>query len=233
MEKKFIVKFFKFLDIVFIKEDINIESQKNNNLKGSQQQLYKAVKIFMRSSSSFVLMLILILSVTWVCGNIGWGRAYNPPDDLRGFIWLLHLDQAWGMFSPRPPDIDWWYTMEAKTDNDTVFELWHNRGMFTWKGNPLSFESERENLTYTIGNHRWYKIYESINNHEHKEEIKLQFGRYICREWNSRHFGNDKLYTFKIWFASETHNLDGTVTPRPNFVIYEHICYFKPTVNSN
>jgi hypothetical protein len=28
-----------------------------------------------------------------------------------------------------------------------------------------------------------------MNSNAHNQELRLQFGRYICREWNARHHG--------------------------------------------
>jgi hypothetical protein len=36
-------------------------------------------------------------------------------------------------------------------------------------------------LPDTIGNHRWFKFYEQVNDHSENAVIRLYWGRYICR----------------------------------------------------
>ena len=47
----------------------------------------------------------------------------------------------------------------------------------------------------SLGNHRWFKLFENgLNSHEYREELRLHFGRWLCREFNARNFDDDRVY---------------------------------------
>lgn len=156
------------------------------------------------------------------------------------------------MFAPRPPDVMWWYNIEAVLDDGTKAELFNNGALFSFKPNVphtyLKFTiatprahiasdvlTPRTNCGYltihnffgsnallgicltflgigclianrydkprslheSMGNHRWFKIFENgLNAHEEREVLKLNFGRWLCREYNERHQGSERLYTY-------------------------------------
>jgi hypothetical protein len=52
----------------------------------------------------------------------------------------LQLDQVWNMFSPRPPNLDWYYNIEGTLGNGAKVEIWGNRGIFDWNIKPHSWE---------------------------------------------------------------------------------------------
>lgn len=112
----------------------------------------------------------------------------------------------------------------------------------------------------TIGNHRWFKFYEQVNNNHANAAIRLHWGRYICRylsfcyhavrvacrachvrslnilrrttrEWNKRHGYYERVYEFKIWWLSRRVFLDGSRKDQPKQQLWHHVCYdTKPTL---
>jgi len=132
------------------------------------------------------------------------------------------------MFSPHPPKSHWWYVIEAKLDNGTTTEIFKNEGLWNWEGNsPFNFEKP-DPFYKSFGNHRWYKYFENGYNSKDSESLRLNFGRYLCREWNARHRGASMLHTFTVHFVIESQRDDGTRTPFTHSPLWNHICYEKP-----
>ncbi|GAM24706.1 hypothetical protein SAMD00019534_078810 [Acytostelium subglobosum LB1] len=139
---------------------------------------------------------------------------------------LIRFDQGWNMFSPSPPKIHWWHAIHGETDNGTKIELFKDNAFhqmhLTDKVNmevnfdkPVPFDT-------TYGNHRWFKFWENGYNSANANELRLETGRYICRQFNSAHFGSMKLYTFKVYFIYEYMSLDGTVSAPSMQTLWEH-----------
>ncbi|KAL6062625.1 HTTM domain-containing protein [Balamuthia mandrillaris] len=174
----------------------------------------------------------LLLVFTWNMGNIA-VYTWTTPLNYHPLVYTLRLDQNWNMFSPDPPDYDWWYIIEAWLVNGSTVELHRNEGMQRWQGNPLGDWSKPSPFAPTYKSHRWYKFYEQLNSHVAHDKIRLAFGRFICREWNQRHKDGETLFEFKIWWMSEKHNLDGSTTPQPKQMLWHHQCLDeKPSLST-
>jgi hypothetical protein len=107
------------------------------------------------------------------------------------------------MFAPRPPDSWWFYNIDATLDDNRNVELFTKGGLFTWEPSEQKWERP-ENFVDAFKNHRWFKYYENgINNHPENNALRLNFGRWICREYNSRHSGADRLWKFSLYFILE------------------------------
>jgi len=144
-------------------------------------------------------LLFLLLILSWNTGNVGF-NDYSTPSDFKSIAWLLHLDQSWSMFSPRPPNVQWYYIIQSELDNGTVGELFREEGLFRWELNPMSW-SRPDPVWRSFKNHRWFKYYENgINTHSQNELLRLNFGRYLCREYNSRHRSEDHLYKLNMYW---------------------------------
>lgn len=171
---------------------------------------------------------LLYLVIGWNFGNIGM-HQYSTPYGLRSVLFVTQLDQYWGMFAPRPPDVMWWYNIEAELHNGRSAEVSQDGALFTFEPNiPHSFDKPYS-VHYSMGNHRWFKLFENgLNSHEHREDLRLNFGRWLCREYNARHEGDDRLYKFEIHWMNERVDVqkqDGTRYPLPRQTLWRHMCY--------
>ncbi len=72
-------------------------------------------------------------------------------------------------------------------------------------------------------NHRWFKYFE-VYNKPHQADMRLSFGRYLCREWNKRHTGDEHLVTYTVWVMEKRNLLDGTSVPLAKTALWEHVC---------
>jgi len=187
---------------------------------------YKISKIVFKNMIVGVFMFIII---TWNFGNIG-VREYSTPPDAQWIMWSFQLEQYWGVFAPRPPDSFWWYNMPGTLDNGTQVELWANAGLFTWEPNPMSWD--KPNPVYiSFKNHRWFKYFENgLNSHPNNDVLRLHFGRWICREYNKRHSGAERLFKFEIWLMNERIDgvkMDGSRIFMGKYNMWNHQCYTK------
>jgi len=149
--------------------------------------------------------------------------VFKPAVTFHAFV--LHLDQSWAMFSPRPPSVHWWHVLHGKLADGGDIELFKNESIFTWKGNfPVSYAKPNP-LHKSMKSHRWFKYYEMLNGNANHQIVRELFGKFICREWNARHEGKKLLKNLYIFYLCEVQNLDGTRTPLDRQIIWSHVCF--------
>jgi len=170
--------------------------------------------------------LFTIYIVSWNAPNLGIPQ-FAMPNSLSSIGYLLHLDQSWEMFSPKPPNILWYYVIEGELDNGQKVELWRHGGLLHWQSVEMTW-AKPDVLWPSFKNHRWFKYYENgINSHTFNDLLRLNWGRYICREYNSRHIGKEALFKFLIHWVPEQVNPDKPKEreERTKQIIWNHICY--------
>jgi hypothetical protein len=195
----------------------------------SRLKRFLSLKTIWLVVETLIVLWFAALVFEWNMGNIGYSH-WAPASDVRWVAYAVHLDQQWSMFAPRPPNIHWWYIIQGWLVDGTELELHRNRGMWNWEGNPLDNWDKPSPFYPSYGNHRWFKFYEQMNSHQQNQAIRLEYGRFICREWNARHREGQILYEFKIWWVNEFQKLDGTREPRPKQMLWHHICLDKKPV---
>jgi len=210
-----------------IASDYHTKSLANNaEVKESHryQNYYKDNGSPVKLGHLFV-MGVVFYCLSWNMGNLG--SSYHLSPDYNWIGLALHVDQFWGMFSPHPPKAHWYYVIQAEMDDGDEMELFRNQGIFRWEGNkPFSFDKP-DPFHLSFKNHRWYKFFEMGFNGDNHESVRLNFGRWLCREWNSRHSGAEKLHRYKVHFLLEWQNLYGKRNPPTKQILWDHICYHK------
>ena len=169
---------------------------------------------------NFALLALILLAIGW---NLHHLKIENPAQQLHDVGVRLGIDQYWGMFSPRPPDADFWYTIEGNTSAGTKVEVWRNGGFFTWEGNEYTGFDKPEPVWYSFRNHRWFKYFE-VYNQADREGMRLGLGRYICREYNTHH-PDAKIHIYRVWVIEERHFLNGSSEIFSKIVLWEHKCW--------
>eukprot|EP01102_Stenamoeba_stenopodia_P016791 TRINITY_DN5904_c0_g2_i1.p1 TRINITY_DN5904_c0_g2~~TRINITY_DN5904_c0_g2_i1.p1 ORF type:complete len:532 (+),score=193.56 TRINITY_DN5904_c0_g2_i1:1-1596(+) len=178
----------------------------------------------------------IVFLVAWNLSYIEVTKMSDYPDVIEHIGYLYQLDQGWSMFAPHPPHSEFYYTIVATLDAGEQIELWRNGGIFEWVGNKQIDYEPPEPYHVPFYNHRWFKFYEAYNRAAEKVDVhplRLAFGRYICREWNARHSGNDTLYTFDIFYMWHDRYENNTFSSPQQELIWGHICYEKNTNTSN
>ncbi len=119
------------------------------------------------------------------------------PSSATLVVYLLRLDQYWGMFSPYPFKDDGWFVIPGTLQDGSQVELWTGERVVSWE-KPASVLAH-----YPTERRRKYM--EKIRWRKRGKEIALDaYARYVCRDWNTRHSGQEQLETFQIFFMQET-----------------------------
>ncbi len=97
------------------------------------------------------------------------------------------------MFAPTPRRDDGWYVMEGVTRGGSRVDVW--QGGVPDYGKPEDFGAYFRNA-------QWLKYLENIRR-DIFSGYRPYFGRYLCRKWNDRHHGMERLDTLHIRFMME------------------------------
>eukprot|EP01116_Phalansterium_solitarium_P011134 TRINITY_DN2673_c0_g2_i1.p1 TRINITY_DN2673_c0_g2~~TRINITY_DN2673_c0_g2_i1.p1 ORF type:complete len:697 (+),score=177.83 TRINITY_DN2673_c0_g2_i1:115-2205(+) len=186
--------------------------------------------------SSFIVVQSIVAFLIWIV--LSWNASvigqhqWATPDRYKWVAWSWHLEQSWAMFSPRPPDVHWSYVIQGEMDNGTEAEFFRGEGLFNWEPNTPFTWDRGPDMWRSFKNHRWFKYYENgLNTHPQNNLLRLNYGRYICREYNARHWGGAMLYKFSIHFISDQVDAKRPDQPRrklPHQTLWNHLCYEKP-----
>jgi Vitamin K-dependent gamma-carboxylase len=109
-------------------------------------------------------------------------------------ITLTQVNQTWRMFAPFPRRDDGWYVMEGVTRGGSRVDVWKDGGGPD-HSKPADFGAHYRNS-------QWQKFLENLRR-EGFEGYKPYFGRYLCREWNARHQGMERVDTLHIHYMLE------------------------------
>ena len=114
------------------------------------------------------------------------------PERVRSASNVFGLDQGWNMFAPFPAKDDGWYVIPGKLRSGKIVDLFR-------EGKEVSFSKAMyPSLEYK--NHRWRKYMELLRK---RPPLQVIYARYMCREWNRRHGGDDTLEELEIIFLLE------------------------------
>jgi predicted DCC family thiol-disulfide oxidoreductase YuxK len=142
----------------------------------------------------------------------------QPAKQVRQFLGLY---QNWTMFAPFPELISPWPIIMGKLKDGRVVDVYNVK-----EGIPSFEKPELVSAVYT--NYRWRKYLSNLEDasYENERNLKaLNYGRYLCRAWNTGTVDADKLSTFTIYF-----NVEWTPPPgRPKEVktreVWSHDCF--------
>ncbi len=145
------------------------------------------------------------------------GKTYkvpNMPGPWHDVVQEVELWQVWDMFSPNPMDTDLWLKGVGELTDGTSVDVVHGLN-----GGPLP--PAIPSFFFS----RWTKF---INNLAYAEQpTLLEFGRFICREWNNdRPKWRAQLKTFKIYREQRrTSAPDVPPVPWGEEMIWDHHCF--------
>ncbi len=158
----------------------------------------------------------LIYILLWNIGNIF--PKYAMPRQYHVFGILLSLDQKWDMFSPPLRD-DGWYVIPGNLRNGREVDLFRGGADLSWDKPKLV-----SSMYHTA---RWRKYMMNLwlaSNREHR----LYYGKYLCRDWNTRHTGGELLESFEILFIREMTPEPGEIVKPELKSIWKHWCFEIP-----
>lgn len=161
----------------------------------------------------------LVLVFWW---NVSTVTTIQLPEPLANFASVLRLNQKWNMFAPSPGKTSHQYRMPgtlvggAEVDLSGVLE-----GDLRVRGPRTPEEA------FALGgfkDHRWEKYLSQIGRDENRE-LRLHLGRFICREWNGEHAGDDRVRRFRIYSVSRTALPDYQQSELKQRLLWSHRCF--------
>jgi hypothetical protein len=175
-----------------------------------------------------------VFCVYCIADNFVSVKVYDMPASYRWVGRVFRLTQNWKMFAPRPPSTDGWWVIPAKLADGREVDLMTGLGAMNDKaGGPLTWaKPPRPVYDNNLEDYRWRKYFRNMANKSHKEH-RNQYARYICRNWNRSHTGNDRLETFKIVYLQENmvpkkHAFDQPLSEVKEVVLWKHYCFKRP-----
>lgn len=143
-------------------------------------------------------------------------RMWQP---LHDGIQELELWQKWDMFSPKPLDHDVYLDGRGQLADGTEVDV--VRGDRGDGGGPL-VPPVTPRFFFT----RWTKYINNIVYEGDNSPWTLEFGRFICRRWNSGVPGRPQLKAFKLYREEhQTPNFGEVSTPWHEQLIWDHHCF--------
>lgn len=119
------------------------------------------------------------------------GRGETVLPDARPLINFLRLDQHWGLFAPYPRTTDGYYVVLGRKMNGGEIDFLRDDYKVTWE-KPKDVSGSYETF-------RWKTYFRNIRRGSHRPHLAL-YSNYVCRAWNEKHGGNEKLNGVSIFF---------------------------------
>jgi hypothetical protein len=139
-----------------------------------------------------------------------YGQVLPASSDWIGAT--LGLEQSWGMFAPHPLDAGGWYVVVGELRNGTEVDLFRDGAPVLW-GKPLL-------VSATYRNERWRKYLINLMDAGHAGD-RPHYARYLWREWDRRHAGDEQLAGVKIYFMLEPTRPNSAPPPPQRVLLYE------------
>ena len=170
-----------------------------------------------------IALLSLLYGFYWNIASLDrWAEEENKDDITipQSIFWIgptFQINQYWGLFSPSPMKDDGWLVLSAITKGGEYFDL--------YTGDELNWDKPK-NVTKTFPNDRWRKYLMNLWLGQHSDH-RVHYGRYMCREWNNNHYGDDQVQSFWMYYM-----LENTPPPGEEFQdiqsakLHEHVCFY-------
>ena len=169
------------------------------------------------------LPLILIVYVFfWNAGTVQ-GAKYSLPVAWRWLGIWLQLDQKWNMFAPIVYKADGWYVMPGRLRDGSRVDVFRKTKGVTWEKPKL--------ISRMYRSQRWRK-YMSTLHLATRQNWRVYFAQYLCREWNGTHEGLQQLEIFDIYYMRELTQPPGEAPELKKFHLWKHDCFTQQQIKS-
>lgn len=179
---------------------------------------FRPLKIQASLVQNIAMAFFLICTLSWNLYSIEPNLFKIPAFIYRPSV-ALALDQSWKMFAPYPGTSDGWYVIPGKLKDGTEIDVYKDGKPVSWEKPPL--------VSATYKDMYWIKYLEKIWRPEYQKH-RLYYGRYLCRNWNSKHQGEKQLERFDIYFMLERTQPNYQPAKIQKISIWKHSC-IKPT----
>jgi len=168
--------------------------------------------------------LLAALTLVYVfSSNLASVSGFTVPERVAPIGLALSLDQGWSVFAPGVTRYNDWYVIPGTLQNGQQVNLipaaLHNdfssREGVSWEKPP--------DVSGDLKNKYWRKYLSSIRA-DSGEPLRPYFGRYVCREWNARHTGDEQLVDLQLGIVEEMTLPDYQRAEPESTVLLEHTC---------
>jgi hypothetical protein len=129
--------------------------------------------------------------------NIGMVSAVRMPQPLERAGQMLSIGQKWDMFAPSPLKDDGWYVIPGTLRNGRTVDL---AGVLRGDASPHAVSFRRpSDMRATFKDEPWRKYLENLRLRNRDQAPFL--ARYVCRQWNSHHPGDQAVDSLVVLFA--------------------------------
>lgn len=151
-----------------------------------------------------VCVTLLAVVVHWNVG-VARDRAYVAPWYTTWISSPLFLQQDWRMFA-QPAQRTGWIVLPAQLAGGREIDLMAAGGRVPRLENyppnaPIDWTRPRSGLD-RYANIRWRVLLRHVLMGGTEPSAASLYGRYLCREWNSRYTGDEQLQTFQVVFVA-------------------------------
>ncbi len=165
--------------------------------------------------AAFVSMVIFLFN--WQTLPHQSGKPLQRWIQSQRWIWMMGLDQQWGMFS-KPMKDPGWYEIQGIQANGNELDLLTQQ-------NKERFGKRPEVISDTFLGDRWRKYW--VNLLPSSSQVhRLNFGKYLCREWNLKLSAQERLETFDIVYyrVDLGPEATGQEAAKPT-ILWRHECF--------
>lgn len=194
-------------------------------------------------------LFFLLLVFNWNMSTID-GKNWSVHRKVRWIGHTLRLDQKWNMFAPFPLKDDGWFVIPGKLVNGEYVDLWQGGDVkwatdeekATWTKAKSTDDPDKENaynlsrekpalVSAMYENQRWRKYMRNLWQKRYKN-LRVYYGKHLCRSWNAEHRGTEKLRSFQMVYMKEATPKPGKTTEVVPVQIWNHDC-FRPMTNDS
>ena len=162
------------------------------------------------------LALVTVQNITTLPGSPV--RMPGPLAEIRQFFGLY---QNWTMFAPYPKITSPWPVIRGELKDGAIVDVYNRK-----PGSPSSAKPELVSAVYE--NYRWRKYLSNIEDQTYEDvpqSLALDYGRYLCRSWNTGTASEKQLATFTIQFNVERTPPPGGSKKVVERIVWTHDCF--------
>jgi hypothetical protein len=143
---------------------------------------------------------LLGLVMWWNLTTLPAARRLPVPAPLRAVVQALRLDQRWNLFAPRPMTDDGWYVVPGALQSGELVDVF--RGGRAVRLGELDQRSKPADVSAELGGYRWRKYLQNLRLRRYERHRGL-YADFLCREWNARHSGGERVAALQLVYVRE------------------------------
>jgi len=142
-------------------------------------------------SGNILAAFFIVYMLLWNIQTLGPNAV---PDNTEFVFGLTRVDQLWNMFAPYPIKSDGWLVVEGKLADGRKIDLVRDGKAIAWE--------KPDKIPRIYGHERWRKYL--MNLWQKRSAVHRQlYARYLCKNWNENHEGQEKLEELSIFYMRE------------------------------